>query len=287
MSEYIYLAHEGVKGMKWYHRLYQNKDGSLTPLGRVHYGVGEARKKAVSAVKNAPKAAKEAIKTAPKKAVASAKNTAKTLRTARTEHNKVRRENKAKRQAERDEKHRLERERKIAVMQRRLIRQNQKKTIRELEQELGNARVEKARKRVEALLERQQRAKDLADLKEQERYLKKTMKQTERQARKDARSRYSRNTIKDLTDKELDLRIERLKKEATLRGLEAERAVPSAVSNGAKTVGKWTSDLANAAVSGLAGTVKVAVGAKAIPYIKEMGVTQKDIDEFIKWTKKK
>lgn len=31
------LAHAGVKGMKWGQRLYQNKDGSLTPLGRLRY----------------------------------------------------------------------------------------------------------------------------------------------------------------------------------------------------------------------------------------------------------
>lgn len=28
------LVHHGIKGMKWYQRRYQNKDGSLTPQGR-------------------------------------------------------------------------------------------------------------------------------------------------------------------------------------------------------------------------------------------------------------
>ena len=35
--------HSGVKGMEWYKRRYQNEDGSLTPEGRIHYGVGEPR----------------------------------------------------------------------------------------------------------------------------------------------------------------------------------------------------------------------------------------------------
>lgn len=38
-----YLEHHGVKGQKWYKRQYQNPDGSLTELGRQHYGVGKAR----------------------------------------------------------------------------------------------------------------------------------------------------------------------------------------------------------------------------------------------------
>jgi len=41
-----YLAHHGVKGQKHGRRQYQNPDGSLTPLGRIHYGVGKAREAA-------------------------------------------------------------------------------------------------------------------------------------------------------------------------------------------------------------------------------------------------
>ena len=39
------VEHSGVKGQKWYHRQYQYYDGSLTPLGRIHYGIGQARVK--------------------------------------------------------------------------------------------------------------------------------------------------------------------------------------------------------------------------------------------------
>lgn len=35
------LYHHGVKGQKWGVRNYQNPDGSLTPLGREHYGIKE------------------------------------------------------------------------------------------------------------------------------------------------------------------------------------------------------------------------------------------------------
>lgn len=38
-----YLVHHGTEGQKWYRRRYQNYDGSLTPLGREHYGVGPSR----------------------------------------------------------------------------------------------------------------------------------------------------------------------------------------------------------------------------------------------------
>ena len=35
------LYHFGIKNMKWGVRRYQNKDGSLTPEGRIHYGIGQ------------------------------------------------------------------------------------------------------------------------------------------------------------------------------------------------------------------------------------------------------
>ena len=43
------LWHYGIHGQKWGVRRYQNKDGSLTPLGREHYGYGPPREKIGSA----------------------------------------------------------------------------------------------------------------------------------------------------------------------------------------------------------------------------------------------
>ena len=41
MTYPTYLMHYGVKGQHWGERKYQYEDGSLTPEGRKHYGIGE------------------------------------------------------------------------------------------------------------------------------------------------------------------------------------------------------------------------------------------------------
>ena len=56
------LYHHGTKGQKWGNRRYQNHDGSLTPLGRVHYGVGAARAGIGNAAKTAGNAIRKAVK---------------------------------------------------------------------------------------------------------------------------------------------------------------------------------------------------------------------------------
>ena len=54
------FVHSGQKGMKWGVRRYQNEDGSLTPLGRIHYGYKKrkTRKKRKAALKKANEAKK-------------------------------------------------------------------------------------------------------------------------------------------------------------------------------------------------------------------------------------
>lgn len=60
------LAHHGIKGQKWGNRRYQNHDGSLTPLGRAHYGVGAAGEKIGNALKSGAHKAGNAVRKAVK-----------------------------------------------------------------------------------------------------------------------------------------------------------------------------------------------------------------------------
>lgn len=49
------LAHHGIKGQEWGKRLYQNPDGSLTPLGRLRYRKGGDKKSMSSGNDEKPK----------------------------------------------------------------------------------------------------------------------------------------------------------------------------------------------------------------------------------------
>lgn len=40
-----YLQHHGIKGQKWGVRRFQYEDDSLTPEGKIRYGVGDGRKR--------------------------------------------------------------------------------------------------------------------------------------------------------------------------------------------------------------------------------------------------
>lgn len=46
-----YLAHYGIKGMKWGVRRFQNADGSLTAAGKKRYGTGESSGRSESKIK--------------------------------------------------------------------------------------------------------------------------------------------------------------------------------------------------------------------------------------------
>ena len=57
------LYHHGIQGQKWGQRRYQNEDGSLTPLGRIHYGYGKARDAAKVAARAVGKGTVATLKT--------------------------------------------------------------------------------------------------------------------------------------------------------------------------------------------------------------------------------
>lgn len=232
MHEYEYLAHYGTPDMKWGQRLYQNKDGSLTPLGRIHYGVGEARKKAGEKVKSATKAAGTAIKNSPKTVPAAVKKTMSDLRADRRASraaSKARRAQVKKERFEAAEERRREKAEKLA---RKLAEREQKTLIKDLKNALHDTKIEAAKKKVDDLMAKRDRIKEEADLKAEAKQLKKEMKKFKRDAEKDAAKKYDKKRIRDMTDEEIDQRIARLKKEATLIEAEATRGI----SPGAKKV---------------------------------------------------
>ena len=61
-SEAEYLMHFGIKGQKHGIRRWQNEDGSLTPEGYIHYGVGQGNKAKAKADKYQAKADKIQLK---------------------------------------------------------------------------------------------------------------------------------------------------------------------------------------------------------------------------------
>lgn len=279
MSELKYIAHYGIKGQEWYKRRFQNPDGSLTPLGRARYGVGEARKKAGEAIKAAPKKAGAAVKAAPKKISRAVKKTASDLKRDYREASAAAKKRRAQIKQERFEAKIRRRQEKMERLARKIVAKESKTTIAELKSRLDEAKVIAAKKRVDALAARQTKVKELAELKAQEQYLKSSMKKVARDAKRDAKKRYSRSDIKTLSDEELNARVKRLETEIKLATLEAQRNSPQ-VSAGAKwlkdSVGKGLST----GVDKLAGTVTIKLGKQFL------GLSDEDISEFRSLTKK-
>lgn len=237
MSELNYLAHYQVEGAEHGYRRYQNYDGSLTPLGRIHYGVGEARKKASATAKKAS----GAIKNAPKNIAKAAKKTASDLSKARAAYVKASQKRKTERQ-----------KRKQEALSRKVADKIAKTKISQLKDQLEEAKIERARQRVEALLAKQDRMQEAAFLKAQEKMLKKENKRLKKNVDKDAEKSLSKKQIAQLTDEEVDSRLARLKKEAELAKYEAERLTPTAMNKltdelirqGSQAAGSVAKDLA-------------------------------------------
>lgn len=252
MSEVKYIAHYGITGQEWYKRRFQNPDGSLTPLGRARYGVGEARKKAGEAIKAAPKKAGAAVKAAPKKISRAVKKTASDLKRDNREASAAAKKRRAQVKQERFEAKMRRRQEKAERLARKMIDRESKTTLRELKEGLEESKIEAARKKVEALTAKQDRIKELAELKEQQKQLKSSMKDVKKQAIKDAHKKLSKNDIRYLTDEQLAARIERLKQEKTLAELEFDRATPT-----------WLAKMGEATLNAATDTVKT-VGKEAL-----------------------
>lgn len=103
------LYHHGVLGQRKGVRRYQNLDGSLTALGRIHYGYGKVSNKAKSIAENHKKAKQEKAAKAEKERVAkqrrekAAVRKAEKERAAREEQEKAEAEKKAAEQRKLDE----------------------------------------------------------------------------------------------------------------------------------------------------------------------------------------
>lgn len=265
-----YLAHYGIEGQKHGFRRFQNYDGTLTPAGRLRYGVGPERAdKKYSRVRVAGMEAKYQVK-----------KTASDLKRYRQEAVSANKQRRAKNKIERFERKEQRKKEKAEDIARKIAARESKKKLSDLKAEFDEARMNDARKKVAALIAKRERIQEKAYLKEQAKVLKKSMKLDKKQAKKDARLMFSKQDIRNLSDEELNARVKRLETEIKLAGLEAERMAPK-VTAGSKLVGGWLEKGLSTAASQLIGAKATSIGKEAF------GLSDEEINEFIRLTKKK
>lgn len=197
------LIHYRTPGSKNGRRLYQNKDGSLTPLGRIHYGVGKARKAAKEEIKDFVKTATS--KDSTEKAGAKAETykdrseRAKAQAEEDLKNNKINNADKnAKKAAEFDELYNKYKDKEFRLKE------------RDEKRDRSDAEIKKAvEDRIKAFNKKTQEAKK------------------QRAADNEARNAKLKDEIaeiRSLSDMELNKRIERLQKERTYAELVNQRS---------------------------------------------------------------
>lgn len=218
------------------------------------YGM-EAKYQAGVAKKKATKYAKEA----PARVVSKAKQTANELRRDRQEAKAASDKRKAAANAVKEQK-RAEKEaaKREKYFQDKAKREAAAEARREKQKEKAEIRKQKAQEEAKRLIEKWQNKKSLSEVKaamteaklrsieakfkaiedqkalaymkvryaEEKKFAKRDAKEAERLAKKDTRDRFSNRDIRALSDEDLAKRHDRLKKEAEVRKLEMERAVP-------------------------------------------------------------
>lgn len=290
MEQYVYLSHHGIKDQKWGVRRFQNDDGTLTPAGRERYGVGPARAdRKVNAAELAVYETGHQVgkigKSLRNDVRQIAKNVQEVVRDRYSEPSRTLRRESAARARERQRQERIaEKSKKLedekARLAQKLVDKQNRKTIADLKKMLDDASLEGARREVERLAAKRDRAKEKAAYKEAAKVLRKEAKNAKKDAKKEAKRRYSNDKIKDLSDEELNARIKRLQDEIKLRGLEAERSAP------VFTAGmRYAGDIIG---SGVSTAARQLIGASATSIGKQaLGLTDDEINEFIRLTKKK
>lgn len=140
-----YLAHFGIKDMKWYQRRFQNPDGTLTEEGRRRYGIGPAREKGKETEKGQKK---EGLITSLKQKSAEKKKAKQ--QKANLEKARAARAQKAaeKRQAEQREAEEKRKAEEFAKEKERILRSGDPKQILEYKDNLTDQEIQSALNRI-------------------------------------------------------------------------------------------------------------------------------------------